>query len=114
MNTLSEINQTVAEHYGISVEELCGPCKAQQFVRPRQMAMKLGRDVTDKSLTQIAFALGRRDHATVIHGVKQAQNHMQRDHEAASNYQQIKSKLTGAVFYRHGSFDVKFKTRRTA
>jgi chromosomal replication initiator protein len=66
--SVSEIIDTVAEHYGITQDELIGPCRQKEFVLPRQIVMYLAREETTASFPEIGQALGGRDHTTVLHG----------------------------------------------
>ena len=66
--SLSEIIDTVAEHYGITQDELIGPSRQKEFVLPRQIVMYLAREETNASFPEIGQALGGRDHTTVLHG----------------------------------------------
>jgi len=66
--SVSEIIDTVAEHYGITQDELIGPSRQKEFVLPRQIVMYLAREETTSSLPEIGQALGGRDHTTVLHG----------------------------------------------
>ena len=48
----------VAEHYGVTVEQLRGPKRDREIVVPRQIAAYLSREETDASLVRIGGALG--------------------------------------------------------
>jgi chromosomal replication initiator protein len=56
-----------AQHYGFSVEDLCGPSRTRTLVTARQVAMYLCREMTDLSLPKIGKEFGGRDHTTVMH-----------------------------------------------
>jgi len=60
----------VAEHYTIKLSDLLSPRRARAVARPRQIAMFLAKDLTDKSLPEIGRKFGNRDHTTIMHGVK--------------------------------------------
>jgi len=66
--SVSEIIDTVAEHYGITQDELIGPSRQKEFVLPRQIVMYLAREETSASFPEIGQSLGGRDHTTVLHG----------------------------------------------
>ena len=66
--SVSEIIDIVADHYGITQDELIGPSRQKEFVLPRQIVMYLAREETTASLPAIGQALGGRDHTTVLHG----------------------------------------------
>jgi chromosomal replication initiator protein len=68
--TIGTIKQAVAEACGVTVEELEGPRRARPIAWPRQMAYWMCRHRAGRSYGEIAWAFGRRDHTTVIHGVR--------------------------------------------
>ena len=67
--TAQEIIATSAEHFGFSVDDLCGPSRRRPLVIARQIAMYLFRELTDYSYPAIGREFGGRDHTTVIHAV---------------------------------------------
>jgi len=66
--TATQIIETVARHYGTSVEALQGKGRRQSVAMPRQVAMYLMREETGASLAEIGRNLGGRDHTTVLYG----------------------------------------------
>ena len=68
--TIENIQKTVAEYYKIRVADLLSKRRNRSIARPRQMAMKLCKELTNHSLPEIGDAFGGRDHTTVIHAVK--------------------------------------------
>jgi chromosomal replication initiator protein len=56
----------VAQHYGITREQLKGKRRTASVALPRQMAMSLMRRQTTLSLSEIGRFFDR-DHTTVIH-----------------------------------------------
>lgn len=66
--SLEEIVKTVADFYGLSVEDLKSPRRNKAVALPRQVAMYLAREETDSSLLEIGGVLGGRDHSTILHG----------------------------------------------
>jgi len=60
----------VAVHFGLRTEDLKGDSRSRRINRARQIAMYLCRRLTASSLTEIARALNRKDHSTVLHGIK--------------------------------------------
>ena len=61
------IMSQAAQHFGFSVEDLCGPSRSRSLVTARQVAMYLCREMTDLSLPKIGQEFGGRDHTTVMH-----------------------------------------------
>ena len=63
------IVNVVAEHFGITSEDIISKRRNSEFVLPRQICMYLCRKLTAESLQNIGKALGKKDHTTVIHGI---------------------------------------------
>jgi chromosomal replication initiator protein len=56
----------VADHFGLTVEELCGHGRSQGLVRARHIAMYLCRELTGLSWNGIGALFDHRDHTTVM------------------------------------------------
>lgn len=65
--TTNRIIETVARHYGITVNEIKGKKRRKEIVNPRQVAMYLARELTDLSFPKIGEEFGNKNHSTVIH-----------------------------------------------
>ena len=76
-----QVVAVVAEHFGLTVEQLRGPKRDREIVVPRQIAAYLSREETDASLVRIGGALGGRDHSTIIHGCAKIEREMSYDAE---------------------------------
>jgi chromosomal replication initiator protein len=61
-----QIIKSVAEYYGIQIDDLTGRSRKKEMVEPRQVVMYLLRDILGVSYPYIGEKLGR-DHTTVIH-----------------------------------------------
>ena len=77
--TPEAVIEAVADFYSLSPEDLKGRSRSRKVVRPRQLAMHLARQETQASLPQIGRALGGRDHTTVLYGVRQVSDRIERD-----------------------------------
>lgn len=60
----------VAEQFGVKPEDITSKKRNSEFVQPRQVVMYLCRELTGMSQVNIGKILGKKDHTTVIHGVK--------------------------------------------
>lgn len=69
MVTTTQIIDAVSKFYDISLEDLKGPRRQKEIVKPRQMVMYLLREEASLSYPKIGQELGGRDHTTVIHAV---------------------------------------------
>jgi chromosomal replication initiator protein len=67
--TIQEIQKRVAEHWSIRVTEMSSARRSRNIARPRQVAMYLAKQLTQKSLPDIGRHFGDRDHTTVMHAV---------------------------------------------
>ncbi len=65
--TIEMIIEATHQHFGFSLEDLKGKSRRRPLVIARQVAMYLGRQMTDLSFPMIAREFGGRDHTTVIH-----------------------------------------------
>lgn len=63
----------VSAEYKVGRRELESMDRTHRVVRPRQLAMYLCRLLTPLSLPEIGRRLGRKDHTTILHGVRVVQ-----------------------------------------
>jgi len=82
-STVEQIQQQVAEAFGISRAELVGSSRAATPLRARQVAILLTRETTDLSLPQIGRLYGGRDHSTVLNALRRAEDSLGQDDELA-------------------------------
>lgn len=68
--TIEEIQKRVAAHFNIRVAEMHSARRSRAVARPRQIAMYLAKQLTQRSLPDIGRKFGGRDHTTVMHAVK--------------------------------------------
>jgi chromosomal replication initiator protein len=68
--TIDEIQRRVAEHFNIKMAEMTSNRRARIVARPRQVAMYLAKQLTQRSLPEIGRKFGGRDHTTVMHAVR--------------------------------------------
>jgi chromosomal replication initiator protein len=77
--SVEEIQQQVAERFGISRAELIGSSRAATPLRARQVAIFLTRELTDLSLPQIGRLYGGRDHTTVLNSLRRVEASLDED-----------------------------------
>lgn len=71
-HTLASILERTAALSHTSVTELRADRRSRSVAYPRFAAMWAARELTEYSLPQIGRALGGRDHTTIIHGLRRA------------------------------------------
>ncbi len=68
--SVESIQKTVADYYKIKVADMYSKKRPASIARPRQIAMYLAKELTQKSLPEIGELFGGRDHTTVLHAVR--------------------------------------------
>jgi chromosomal replication initiator protein len=68
------IQKTVADYYKIKVADMGSKRRPANIALPRQVAMYLAKELTQKSLPDIGELFGGRDHTTVLHAVRKITN----------------------------------------
>jgi chromosomal replication initiator protein len=79
--TVELIQKTVAEYYKIKVADMYSKRRPNSIAMPRQVAMYLAKEMTQKSLPEIGELFGGRDHTTVLHAVRKIGQHRTKDSE---------------------------------
>jgi chromosomal replication initiator protein len=88
-----EIQQRVAEGFGISRAELVGSSRAATPLRARQVAIYLTREMTDLSLPQIGRLFGGRDHSTVLNSLRRIEAGIGEDTTLASRVDELRGAI---------------------
>lgn len=87
--TVENIQRTVAEYFKIKIAEILSKRRNRSFARPRQIAMALAKDLTDKSLPEIGNLFGGRDHTTVLYAWRKIQDLRKSNVDIAEDYQNL-------------------------
>jgi chromosomal replication initiator protein len=95
--SVEEIQQRVAEGFGISRAELIGSSRAATPLRARQVAIFLTRDLTDLSLPQIGRLYGGRDHTTVLNSLRRVEAGLDEDAELVEKVRELRGAIHNPV-----------------
>ena len=68
--SVENIQKTVADFFNIKIADMYSKNRPANIARPRQIAMYLAKELTQKSLPEIGELFGGRDHTTVLHAVR--------------------------------------------
>ena len=90
---VESIQNLVASHFNLNIQELLSPRRSRSLARPRQIAMFLAKQYTTNSLPDIGRKFSNRDHTTVIHAVKKIEELIKKDDEIRQSIVEIKKKL---------------------
>jgi chromosomal replication initiator protein len=77
--SVENIQKTVADFYNIKVADMYSKKRPANIARPRQIAMYVAKELTQKSLPEIGELFGGRDHTTVLHAVRKITEERARD-----------------------------------
>ena len=67
--TIRQVQDAVAQMFGLSTEELRAESRSRDVALPRQMAMYLAKSMTDASLSEIGRQFGGKHDTTVMHSI---------------------------------------------
>ena len=91
--TIEMIQKTVADFYKLKLADMYSKRRPASIALPRQIAMYLSKELTQKSLPDIGYAFGGRDHTTVLHAVRKIQNSRQTDSNLNHNLHILEQQL---------------------
>jgi len=92
-----QILNTIAQEYGISMEDLLSQSRSQRVTFPRQVAMYMLREESELSLPKIGEILGGRDHTTVMYGHDKITDLLERDKNLRRKFVNIQEILYSPV-----------------
>ena len=90
---VESIQNLVAAHFNLNIQELLSPRRSRSLARPRQIAMYLAKQHTTNSLPDIGRKFSNRDHTTVIHAVKKIDELIKKDNDIRESVAELKKKL---------------------
>jgi chromosomal replication initiator protein len=79
--TIEMIQKSVADHFGMRVQELKAKNNSKSVAVPRQICIYLCRNLTQASLPQIGRDFGNKHHTTVLHSIKKVERLRKQDPE---------------------------------
>ena len=92
--TIENIQKTVAQYYKIRVADLMSKRRNRAVARPRQIAMSLAKELTERSYPEIGDAFGGKDHTTVLHACKRIKELRETDMRVREDYANLLRTLT--------------------
>ncbi len=92
-NTASSVLELVAEHFGVSPDDLRGTSRKKAIAGARHAAMYLLREELNLSFPEIGSQLGGRDHSTVMHGYRKVRKNSTQDATLRSDLDTLRKKL---------------------
>lgn len=93
--SVENIQKTVADFYSMKVADMYSKKRPANIARPRQIAMYLAKELTQKSLPEIGELFGGRDHTTVLHAVRKIADHRSKDAQLNHELHVLEQTLKG-------------------
>ena len=75
------IIQVVADYFDIAVEDICSEKRNAEIALPRQVVMYMCSKITHTKYVDIAKFLHKKDHTTIIHGIKKIEENIKNDED---------------------------------
>ena len=92
---VENIQKTVADFYKIKIADMYSKKRPASIAKPRQIAMYLAKEMTQKSLPEIGELFGGRDHTTVLHAVRKIGGDRTKDSELNQQLHVLEQTLKG-------------------
>ncbi len=92
---VENIQKTVADFYKIKIADMYSKKRPASIAKPRQIAMYLAKEMTQKSLPEIGELFGGRDHTTVLHAVRKIGDDRTKDAELNQQLHVLEQTLKG-------------------
>ncbi len=92
---VENIQKTVADFYKIKISDMYSKKRPASIARPRQIAMYLAKEMTQKSLPEIGELFGGRDHTTVLHAVRKIGGERSKNSELNQQLHVLEQTLKG-------------------
>ena len=92
--TISDVIGAVAEHYNISEKAIMAQTRSREITQARHVAVYLCKQLTQSSLSEIGYQMGRRTHATILHSIAYVRDQLEFDPVMRQHIKQLQSALT--------------------
>lgn len=92
-NKIDQVQQLIANHYNVSIDDLKSKKRNANIGVPRQIAMYICRIYLEEPLARIGSEFGGKDHTTVMHSVEKITNEIKKDVKLADAIEKIVQKI---------------------
>lgn len=95
--TPQQVIRSVAGFFQVLVDDLTGTCRKKEFVRPRQVAIYLLRDMLELSYPFIGELVGNKDHTTAIHSYEKVNKELNKNSDLNQKIILIKDLINKSI-----------------
>ena len=92
--SIDNIQKMVAEYFNMKIADILSKRRSRSVARPRQIAMALAKELTNRSLPEIGDAFGGRDHTTVLHACRKVKELRTTNADVEEDYKNLLRLLT--------------------
>lgn len=92
--TCENILNLVIGTFGVDMKSINSKSRKREIVLARQAAMHLCKKFTTQSVSRIGMIVGGRDHATVLHALKNVEDLLSTDVDFKKKYESVEAELT--------------------
>lgn len=93
--SVEEIQRVVANFYKIKIADMYSKRRPANIAMPRQVAMYLAKELTQKSYPDIGELFGGRDHTTVLHAVRKIADERTKNQELNRSLHILEQQIRG-------------------
>ncbi|WP_329904400.1 chromosomal replication initiator protein DnaA [Porphyromonas pogonae] len=94
--TIEGIQSVISKVFHIEIDQMKDKTRRQDVVAARQAVMYLAKKHTSHSLVAIGEMLGRRNHATVLHGCNSVATRMEQDNAFRATIERVEEMLSAS------------------
>ena len=91
--TVTDVISAVAKHFNIPEKAILAQNRSKDIMQARHVAAYLSKELTDTSLTEIGYKLGKRTHATILHSIAYVREMSEIDPVLRQHIAQVQSAL---------------------
>lgn len=77
--SIEDVMDAVSKHFNVPEKAILAQNRSKDISMARHVAVYLCKQMTDRSLTEIGFRMGRRTHATMLHSIAYIRDMMEED-----------------------------------
>ncbi len=77
--TVDDVLEEVSKHYNVSQKAIISSNRSREVSQARHVAAYLSKKLTQSSLNEIGYRLGRRTHATILHSISYVNGLLEED-----------------------------------
>ena len=91
--SIEDVMDAVSKHYNVSEKAIMAQNRSRDISMARHVAVYLCKQMTDRSLTEIGYRMGRRTHATMLHSIALVRDMMEHDAVLRQQIAQIEATI---------------------